>query len=428
MAHQKKLWVSLVLFVFVVVGVGRHLHVYGDDLSSSYLGCRVLAAGHAQHLYSHSSTNFTDVDDPLWTQIAMSSGFSKEDYLHRYVQTPLWAYGLEPLCQHMSYRPFCHLFLVLIMLCTAGTIWLVARYWTTRLFHPGWIALVCVSLYATQPFKYALHLVQTHMIFVFLTVLAIVLADAKKNVWAGLSLALAAIVKLTPGFLVLYWLLARRQKSAWSFVAWCAAFACISYLALGPSLLLAYIHNLSETSRVLLVAFNNQSFAGFLMGRRHPAEELFTWRIYPLPALIKAISFLLVLATSVIGGLLDRNATQGSPSSPPYGAVFAVLGATMFTPIAWTHYYVLLVIPLMLLLDRANLRRGMVWVALALLIWLLNIYPISFEAVLMVYKQHSIARSQFYAGAIALAALAGLRWASIGRAGRSAQEHDQIAL
>ncbi len=407
-----------VLLIFSVVGWARHLHNYGEDLSSSYIGCRLLAAGEGQHLYSHSSTNFSEVNDPVWDDMANRTGYFPVRLLHPYVQTPLWAYSLQPLCTRMNFRPFCDGFLVLFMLCLSGTLWLVARYWTPALFHPVWIALIYLGLYRSEPFKYAIFLAQTHVLYLFMTVLALILAERRQAGWAGVLLALAAAVKITPGFLLLYWLMTRRYRAALFFIGTSAALLAATVGLLGWGLMHTYVASLRSNADVLLLAFNNQSLAGWWMGLHAPRNAVLHWNIYRLPPGLKAVSFLLTAASSIAGGLLDRksqdsNQSAGTPVRP-YGAVFAMLGATLFAPIAWTHYFILLVIPAMFFAQRYSERRKWVMLACIALILLLNLYPISFGSVHFIYNRFTVIRSQFYAGILAMVALFILRYGEVG--------------
>ena len=405
MHRSRTLQVGLVLLLFTVIASIRHFNLGGDDLSSSYIGCRVLAAGAPSRLYSHDPVSFDKVADPLWNAIALQSGFTPQGVPHPYVQTPLWGYLLEPLCTHTRYRSFCDFFVVLMMLSTAGTLWLVARHWAPTLFHPGWMALICVALYVCEPFKYAFFLVQTHILFIFLSVLALLLARDGKPVKAGFVLAFAAAVKITPGFLLIYWLFTRQRKAAVSFVMSFAALVAITLLATGPALMKMYVHELSQTSNVLLVAFNNQSLAAWWMGHTVPKDELYHWHSYLLPPVLKSISVLLTLASAVVGGLLDRRLLAEKPGAAPYGAVFTMVGVTMFTPIAWTHYYILLVIPAMLLIDAQRRSRVWHWAALALVLLVLNTRPVSYNPTRVTHGRLSLMRSQFYSGVVGLAAL-----------------------
>jgi hypothetical protein len=408
---SRSVQVFLVLLLFTVGCTWKKRHAVGEDLSSSYVGCRIVAAGQGSHLYAHDPVVFSIVRDPMWNTIADRAGFAPLGLLHPYVQTPLWAFSLEPVCTRTTFRTFCHLFLLLTMLCTAGTIWLITRYWAPGLFHPLPVALLCVGLYLTEPFRYGVFLTQTHIIFVFLSVLGLVLAERGRPMWGGAAVALAAAVKITPGFLLMYWLMARKKRAAISFVAWSLLLVALTVVSTGPALFVAYLHEMAEVSNVLLVAFNNQSLPAVVMGPRFASWELFDWRIHHLPAALKVVSSVLSLAVAAFGGWMDRRGSEeAGPASPPYGAVFTLIGVTMLTPIAWNHYYILLLLPVVLLLAARQGANRWIWMAFAAAIFLLNVRPIAYDAVNHVYWAHSILRSQFYAGVLALVALSLLRY------------------
>ena len=407
------LLILVVLLLFSSWGVARHLHMYGEDLASSYVGCRLLAAGEGSHLYSHDSRIFSVVGDGAWYAMAQRSGYTALQYLHPYVQTPLWAWSLQPICTRMNFRPFCDGFIAVFMICTSALLFLVARYWTPALFHPGKIAVVFAVLYVSEPFKYSIFLAQTHILFLLLSVTALLLARRDRSILAGIILALAAMVKITPGFLCVYWLMTRQWKAAVSFVLAFAFLTALGVVALGPGITRAYLHSLSENGNVLLVAFNNQSFAGWWMGRRFPRSEITNWWIYPLPAVLKVISLALCVGGTTVGGWLDRRAgglehATEAPGRPPYGAAFALVAATAFTPIAWGHYYILLVIPGMMLFAAYMEDRRPLWLGFLVVIIALNLYPISYGSVHLIYKSFSLVRSQFYSGLVAMTALLSL--------------------
>ena len=408
-----QLAVLAVLSVFAAVMIGRHWDVAGTDLSSSYVGCRILANHQGTHLFAHDDDLFNVEEDPVWVATAERTNFAPIEDLHPYVQTPLWAWSLQPLCTHTDFPEFDHIFLVAFMLSISALIWLCARYWTRRLYHPLWIALLCAGYSRTEPFKYAISLVQTHILFLLLAVAALLLARRGHPILAGVLLALTASVKITPGFLLLYWLTSRQWKAAFSFLAASAALVVGAIAAVGTATFLAYLHELQWVSGVLLVAFNNQSLAATWMSGRVPSDP-FVWQIYSLPPTLKFVGTLLCLAAPVFGGWLDWR--SGSPAEPPYGAIFTLLATTLCTPIAWNHYFILLILPAMFLMERAAEDFGqrqfgpaVLWLTLFAAIVLLNLYPVSFGAVLMVFKAWSIERSQFYAGLLALVALLLLR-------------------
>lgn len=394
-----------VLVLFVFVGSILYRHANGQDLASSYVGSRLLATGQAQHLFSHDAQDFSEIgDDDTWTDVAEGGGFF--GFLHPYVQTPLWAYVLQPLCRRVSFLTFNHIFVVLNMLTFAATFWLVAKYWTRSFFNPGAISLVIVALVLSQPFQYAIWLNQTHMLMLFLTVAALMLAERDWPVSAGLLLAYAASVKVTPGLLVVYWLMTRRYKAAASVLVWSAVLWFLTIAAVGHGLMHEYVENLHRISRVLLVSQNNQSFAAWIMAPFYPSDEVFDITMFPLPTAVRLGSSALMLLFTVWGGWLDRQRQGSGEHDAPLGAMMAILAATVFAPIAWTHYAIVLFIPMMMLADaNRTLRSRWLWVVFAAAL-LLNYRPLATDIVHGLIGPYSIVRGQFYSCALTLLALA----------------------
>ncbi|MGI4831406.1 MAG: hypothetical protein ACRYFU_24980, partial [Janthinobacterium lividum] len=188
---QERWVIWLLLALFVGIGFVRFYEKSGEDLASSYLGCRLIATGHADALYNFDPDNFAGIGPgDVWQKTAKIGGFT--GFIHPYVQTPLWGYGLEPVCMHTSFPVFNRIFLLLIMLSFAGAIWLIARYWTPSLLHPVPLAIVLVCFWFSQPFQYAMFLMQTHALFFVLAIGSLILAQRDRPVLAGFLLACAA--------------------------------------------------------------------------------------------------------------------------------------------------------------------------------------------------------------------------------------------
>ncbi len=410
MKRNSQIAILVVLFLFALLSAVRHFSSPGADLSSSYYGCRLLAAHQSEHIYSRDPVDYDHVADPVWDRLAASTGFAAVRILHPYVQTPLWAFALRPLCTTLAFPAFNDFFLFVLGFSLVATLWLVARFWAPRVFHPGWIAFLCAALYLTEAYKYSFMLTQTHMIFVLLTVGALLLAERGAPVWAGLLLAVAAAIKITPAFLFLYWLINRQTRAAAAFAGFSVLLFAASLFSTGLPLNLAFLHNLSQISNMLLVSWNNQSFAAFVLAGRYPVSEQQLWHSLPLPPAIKWLSTFLSVAFTVAGGLLDRRSQQPGRAVPPYGAVIAILGALVFAPLSWTHYYIFLVVPLMMMLDGLLHKRSILLLALLVAVFALNFDTQTLGGVLQKYRLFAIVRAQFYSGLLSMGALALLWW------------------
>ena len=375
----------------------------GDDLSASYIGCRILAAGESSHLYKHDPVDFSEMGhDPVWARIGDEAEFYGTP--HPYVQTPLWAFGLRPVCTRMDFQGFERLFAVLEMLCFAGSIWLIGSFWAPSLLTPFGMAGLLIVLAASVPFRYAMVLMQTHVLFFALTVGALILAERRRPGWAGLLLACAATVKLTPGVLVVYWLLTRRWKAAASAVLWSGLLGGATVMAVGWPLTAAYLAELHRISRVLLLAMNNQSLPAWWMARFYPAEMTREMTMLPLPSALRVGSTLLMVGLTAFGGWIDRK--RELFGRPPVGAMMGLVAATVFAPIAWMHYGIVLLAPLMILWQENERRRQVwVWAGMAAII-LLNYRPLAVDVLDWEVGGFAVVRSGFYASMLCLGVLA----------------------
>ncbi|WP_419804474.1 glycosyltransferase family 87 protein [Terriglobus sp.] len=390
----------------------------GDDLASSYVGCRLIATGQQDHLYAHDPKNFAAIgpDDP-WQHAADQGGFTA--FLHPYVQTPLWGYALVPLCRHTMWNQFEWIFAVLALLSFAALVFLVGRYWAPALLRPIPLACVLVVLWFLSPFQYSMQLMQTHVFFVLAMVAAVMLADRDRPVTAGLLLAIAATVKITPGVLVVYWLVRRQWKAAAYAAAWSAALWIATRLIAGPQLMATYSATIERISHTLLPAMNNQSLAAWWMDFFiHVKFDSF--RTLPLPNALRLVCSGLLVVTAAAGGWIDRRRDSsltaaeggtidgrrgGASMAAPVGALLAMVGATTFAPIEWTHYSIVLIVPLMVLAQMAwSLRAPWLWGVMAGIV-LLNLPPLAQDPYALELGRFAILRGHFYSEVICLVAL-----------------------
>jgi len=376
----------------------------GDDLSSSYIAGRVIGTERQAHLYSHDSEFYHIVDDPVLNEVVRESRFT--GFLHPYVQTPLWALFLRPLCSIMDFPEFNLIFLILNITAVIGMVLLTVQMWAPLFRKPAWLAGCFIVLLFMEPLRYTVFLNQTHPIFLFMTLLAVFLAGKERYILAGLVLALAAAVKITPGLIVLYWLLTKRYRASVSFLCWSALLILATILLTGLDTSLAYFAELQRISSVLLTAYNNQSLAAFISDLSSGVQgDLFSWRMYSLSMEVKAVSTgMILLIIAVLAHM--RRRLRGATEEYESIAVCAVLVAmTTFTPIAWSHYFIILIIPLMVLTNRAMEARKYMLLSAVILVAVLNIYPVAMSSGVAGADSCLLVRSQFAAGIILLAVL-----------------------
>jgi hypothetical protein len=394
----------LSLFAFVLLKISSSS---GTDLSASYLSCRLVRAGETSHLYAYDPKSFNFVSDAAWRKEAMAGGIPAKTILSPFVQTPLWPYVLQPLCGATSFKAFNRIFSVIAAACLAGLIWVTGFYWAPSFFKPLWVGLFAIATLRADPLRSTLLLTQTHPIFLLLSLVAVVFAVSRPML-AGSMLAVATAIKITPAAILIYWLITKRYKAAVSFVVCSALLMAMTVAVAGKTVTVDYLHSMQRVSNTLLLSDNNQSLAAWW--ESHVSRQFVTGTAlsFPLPAGLKVVSAGLIALSAVVGGLLDRQASSklSASGSPLYGAVFALLGATLFAPIAWSHYAVLLIVPLILLSDEFLRGRSVVSAILFVSIALLASSPL-----LLRYAGYAhlpalpLVRGQFYAELLAMVAM-----------------------
>jgi hypothetical protein len=222
----------------------------------------------------------------------------------------------------------------------------------------------------------------THFLLLLL-VLALLLWRAGWDYSAGLVLGFCALFKLPLLLLGGYVLLRRR----WRIVAGGATMAAV---VIGLSLWLFGLETHVAWYRVcvepfmrgVVPAFNVQSIDAFLLRLSTGAALLREWLPMPLPPTYRLVRTLLMLAiygvaTSLIwraGGREPLPRISGALSTRDLTEFSLVLTiALISSPLAWTHYYLLLLLPWslyqggLLSLPDDTLSRSLMWSALALI-------------------------------------------------------------
>jgi hypothetical protein len=380
---------------FIVYSLLNFLGVPGDDISSSYIGCRLLASTESSHLYDFHPELFHVVDTASWISAAADARFA--GFLHPYVQTPLWAWMLQPLCTNLAFDTFSTIFLFVASLSLVVTIEIVARAWAGNFLKPFPMTVLLVAIVLSTPFKYAMWLVQTHALFLMLTVAALYLAQRNQSFKAGALLAFACAVKITPGILLLYWLTGRRYRAALWFVVCSLLLAALTVAVAGTSLTFDYILSMRRVSDVLLVSFNNQSLAAWLGYSQSMQSELGNWRMFPLTPFLKIVCLVASIVSVVLTGLMSKRHEWVGAS-----AAIALIGITVSSPIAWSHYFLALIPAVMISANTGGLPS----LAVVIITFMLNAVPVAINPIAPSLSPVAIVRSHLLSAIILMFATA----------------------
>ena len=374
----------------------------GWDLTASFVAGRLVGSAHTNALYQLADPAAPTWPNALWIDTARQGGIA-DGMVTPYVQTPLWAWLLSPLATRLHFASFKAVFAALLGLSVIVMLQAAARQWSPRMAASGWQVALLSALGVSVPFIQALVMCQTHVIFLCLTILAACSCLRGRQVTAGILLALAACVKLTPAWLLLTWLAAGRWRASASFMATSAALAAGTLLVTGQGTASEYVHVLRQYGQTVYLSFNNDSFATVMLHGQLSQATAFAFRPVTLPAWLGLLSAALTALAALAGGWMDRRDRRRHGQ---FGAVITLVAATALAPLAWNHYFVLLVVPAMIFLQAWLDGRGRVWIAPAMLVLVLTVWPMAYTAgapISVVAR-----RSEFWAAMLCVAGLARL--------------------
>ena len=401
-----------VFAVWVVLVMTAAWNAPGDDLSPIYLSGRLMTMGESHRIYNRNSKDFSEARDPVWLKTARQCEI--QNFPHPYVQIPIWAKVISPLAGSVSFPVFMRWAIFGSLCCMGGMILLTQKLWRLQPANVAVFGIAVLALSLSEPFKYSIGLVQTHPLFLFSMLLATYCSHRDRPWLAGFILACATIVKITPLALGVYWLCTGRWREAIGFAASLVGLAALSVGWLGGELHLEYLDVLRRASGESIVAFNNQCVRVWLMDMISPPNYYFDWTLVETPKWIGPVNLLLAgICFSAI--LAVRWKTQRTPREyDRWGVPAIILMSILFAPIAWSHYYVFIVTPVLLFIDAAYQRRQYAWAGLAVLIIALNIYPIAVGPLANTDANKilwmTIVRSHLLSGVLSIVGLLALAW------------------
>jgi alpha-1,2-mannosyltransferase len=254
----------------------------------------------------------------------------------------------------------------------------VALYCFARIFFDRRVALTLAIVgFAFQPVTSTFLIGQINSLVLGLTALAIYFETRERDGRAALCVALGIALKLTPVFLLLYYVLRRKHALFFKTLGWLAALLVVSVAVFGWDLHLAYLQHFSRggsggiagtepgwLAGHAVAAFENQGLNGFLSRLLVPSyvSEALLPRPQQFDLVFRTIAGLIVLASCWAA---FRTESQ-------YRALSIVLCLSLLvTPISWYHtfgtLYLILIILLRDILADAR-ARALTWAGVFFLV------------------------------------------------------------
>jgi hypothetical protein len=236
---------------------------------------------------------------------------------------------------------------------------LVAREWGFR--FRWWSVFAAVPLVVScQPVLAHLYQGQLNFVILLLLVAAWIADRRGHQVAAGVAVGTAAALKIFPGLLLVYFVATRRWRAAAAAVATGLALNAVAFAVLGAGAFETYVRDVLPSLKMFRGTWSNVSLTGYWtrVGSSLGAPAL---------GLVAAACCQLAAVAAV--WLVARRAATGDDRDRAFA--LAVAAMPLASPVAWAHYFVILLLPVALLLAR--LPRGAafcVLIAVCAVLWL----------------------------------------------------------
>ncbi|MBE9125752.1 MULTISPECIES: glycosyltransferase family 87 protein [unclassified Coleofasciculus] len=202
----------------------------------------------------------------------------------------------------------------------------------------------------------------THIVLPLLAA-ALVCLKREREIWSGVLVALAALIKLPILLLCAYFFLRMQRKVILGISITLITVFGLSLVGFGIDLHINWFQEcILNYMGKPLAAYNNQSIDGFL-ARLLTDDNLFNWEPLRLGLIFKvlkyAITALLIGCTLAIF-LQSKSPTTLQTQNLEFSIVLCL--SILISPISWSHYYLLLLLPLSLYIGNGlSVPNGYNW-------------------------------------------------------------------
>ncbi|MCL1464408.1 glycosyltransferase family 87 protein [Argonema galeatum] len=281
----------------------------------------------------------------------------------------------------------------------------------------GWQKLAIAGLILVNgPLYYSLKQGNsTHFVFLMLIAALFCIRD-RREIWLGVLLAIAALIKIPLFVLGVYFVMRGRWRVVVGFSAALLAIVAASVLLFGVDLHITWFEKciLSFAGKPL-AAFNVQSVDGFLV-RLLNDVDLKSWQPLEIGWEFKVWRYLLI--SVLVGGTIWvcwRSKPPRTIESEYLEFSIVLCIALLIAPISWTHYYLYLVLPLSLYIcDRLAVPQGKIWFNSIALSTALVSLPVILDKpsnpIFQFFGSKFLVSHYFFGGLMLLGILLAARW------------------
>jgi len=336
-----------------------------------------------------------------------------KNFVSGFVNIPIFALVFTPFAT-LARRPAVILFSVLGILFVLASCYFLIRL--TKVW--GWRQTALIGLFAINGPLYNSLWVGNLTHFVLLLLIAAVFClEKQRQVWLGIILATAALIKLPILLLGIYFAVRRKWRVVVGFGAALLALTGASLLLFGLDLHLTWLHYIQQISGQPISGYSVQSVDGFLSRLLlDPDGALESWAPIAVGWKYKLIRYALI--SLLVGPTIwicwrSKSPTTLVEENLEFSIVLCL--ALVISPISWAHYYLFLLLPFALYLgNRIGVPEGWLWSSLVGTSILLTSLPVIVlsptNSVLRFLYSKWLISNYFFGGVLLLGVLLAARW------------------
>ena len=328
---------------WAVVTLAIYWNNWAPDLGAVYFAGYFYDLGQYSEVYASPELFFGEDTPQSWENAVAALGHSG-DIVFPFVYPPIWAVIASPFAGMMTPAAFFKLvYLVHVAMIT------VSIFLAYRIVRPGiglgiWVAVSAGLLFASIISVSALFHNQPQITVTFFIILAMERYRSGAMVQAGLALAMAATIKISPALLILLFVADRQWRAVAAFSFLGAVILGLSFVLAGPELHWIFLEKIRLISSQIALMKVNYALEAYvyeiwslLAGLRLDPDPLIGQFSVPEPAWVAVI-----VRGALVGGLITAflvTRQLGDDLRLPVRLTLLLLVTTLTAPLGWTHHY-----------------------------------------------------------------------------------------
>lgn len=338
--------------------------------------------------YWHNLKVYGSLSDALYTHLKKRPNPNQIWWFDRNAHPPASVLFVLPLAL-LDIKPAMLIWNIVCFLSLIATVYIVFKEMRFALTYHGW-AFMIVLFFSSEPIYMHFVYGQMNMLISFLLIYAWCLDRHGYSIISGLSLAVAASLKLFPGYALIYFIARKRGSVILSSLVSLLGIHVFCGLVFGFGIFRDYLHTGFVSAASFRGAFTNASLPGLWIklfyptGYYGPQSSLLT-----VPWLAHALTLMSCLCISCFTYYYSALAKTREAEISAYGLI--LIGMLLLSPVTWEHYYVICLLPFFylwrfeVLESRSFLRRASFLISFFIL-WLpthrifRHIHPAAFDS------------------------------------------------